>query len=91
LTVNLELSDGSIQLPTKVYGGADVNLHTSQTDFEVEMFFVASCSFCSRKPCYRTFWILKPILFVENWTPLIQLGVKKVVIKLPIDVKYFNP
>jgi hypothetical protein len=30
--------------PTKEYGGADVNLHTSQSDFEVEMFFVASCS-----------------------------------------------
>ena len=67
-----------MQRPTKVYGGADVNLHTSQSDFEVEVFFVASCSLCSRKPCYSTFWIFKPILFIEYRTPLIQLGVKKV-------------
>jgi len=49
-----------MQPPMKVYGGTDVNLHTSQSDFEVEVFFVASCSLCSRKPCYMTFWILNP-------------------------------
>jgi len=67
-----------MQPPMKVYGGTEVNLHKSQSDFEVEVFFVASCSLCSRKPCYMTFWILNPFFFIENRTPLFQLGIKKV-------------
>jgi hypothetical protein len=58
-----------MQRPTRVYEGADANLHTSHSDSDVDVPFVSSYSLFSRKTCYRTFWIFKPILFIENRTP----------------------
>jgi len=79
--------------PTKVYGGADVNLHISQSDFEVEVFFVTSCLLFSRKPCYRTSGSLNPS-FLSRIEPHSSNSVFKestIIMKLLIDVKYFNP